>query len=112
MAWAHYDVKALESCIEPLREEDQVLLGSVFLTREAFLISEFEDNKGSYYSEYPRSAVLLAHELVHALSQKGHPSGEKPGNLMADYVSDIGEKILPEQCACILQSPWVSRIAD
>ena len=59
---------------------------------------------------YSQVSRLLAHELVHALTQKGHPTRQKVGNILADQTADIGSNITKDQCACMLQSPWVRKI--
>ena len=53
------------------------------------------------------TAMLLAHEVMHELSQRRHPSHAPRGTLLADHLADMGTKISPSDCACMRLSPYL-----
>jgi hypothetical protein len=53
------------------------------------------------------SSLLLAHEIVHELTMKRHPTLAPRGTILADHIADFGPLILPSDCACMRQSPFL-----
>jgi hypothetical protein len=52
---------------------------------------------------------LLAHEIAHALTNQGHPTGAPRGMVLADHVSDMGGSFSNFECVCMIHSPFISR---
>ncbi len=84
-------------CGSPREARFRPRFGSLFMTDFSFASPE---------EGFP--GLLLAHEIAHALSMRPHPTRAPRGTLLADHLADIGSRILPEDCACMLQSPYLS----
>jgi hypothetical protein len=77
--------------------------------------SRFLENFGSLYMtefafaspEKDFAGLLLAHEIMHELTQRSHPTHAPRGSLLADHLPDLGPKILAQDCACMSQSPYL-----
>ena len=69
--------------------------GSLFLT-------DFGLDEGAGFG-----SLLLAHEIAHELTMRGHPTGGPRGSLLADHPADFGPAISPEDCDCMRRSPFL-----
>jgi hypothetical protein len=74
-----------------------------FLSR--FGVLAFSD--GAWASATPSPALLLLHEALHALTQRGHPTGEARGNALADHLADIGPELTEDEGRCARSSPYL-----
>jgi hypothetical protein len=82
-------------CGSPGYGEGLIDTGSLFMTDFSF----DEDAKFS--------ALLLAHEIVHELTMKQHPTYEPRGSVLADHIADFGPTIPVSDCNCMHQSPFL-----
>jgi hypothetical protein len=103
LSWALVDASRRSACDSPQERRFLARFGSFFFTDETWMASlDFREEGGS-----SRAALLVAHEVLHCLTQRGHPTGVGPGSVMADHVADLGTKIGDDWCACALQSPYL-----
>jgi hypothetical protein len=101
-SWALVDQSAARGCDSPQEARFLDRLGSLFFTDLCFSL-------GPGFDGTPRPGLLVAHEVLHALTQRGHPSGAPRGALMADHIADLGPTLTPDWCACARRSPYVQR---
>ncbi len=92
LSWALVDVSAARGCDSPQEARYLDRFGSIFATDLAWGLN-------------PR--LLLAHEALHALTQRGHPNGAPRGHVMADHLADMGPAIDADWCACARRSPYL-----
>lgn len=94
LSWAVIDVSAASACDSPQEPRFLKRFGALFFTDIAWT---------------QRPALLLAHEVLHALTQRGHPNGAPYGHVMADHLADMGPQISQDWCACARQSPYLRK---
>jgi hypothetical protein len=103
LSWAFIDSSLRAACDSPQEPRFLARFGCLFFTDETWMAA-LSRQPGSGPS---RAALLVAHEVLHSLTQRGHPTGAEPGSVMADHVADLGTKIGDDWCACALQSPYL-----
>lgn len=95
LSWASIDVSPLGGCGSPQEAR--------FLDR--FGVAYFSD--AAWAPGAPGGDLLLAHEVLHALTMRGHPTGLGRGQVLADHLSDIGAAVDPDLAACARRSPYL-----
>lgn len=106
LSWALVDVSRHSACDSPQESRYLKDFGTAFFTDLAFLAAEAD------LARLPSEpALLVAHEAIHALSNRGHPTHAGRGELMADHLADIGPRIPQDWCACARRSPYAARSA-
>lgn len=103
LSWAFIDTSLRAGCDSPQEPRFLARFGSLFFTDATWAASL--PRRGDPGPS--RAALLVAHEVLHSLTQRGHPTGVGRGYVMADHVADIGEKIGDDWCACAQQSPYL-----
>ena len=108
-SYAWIDSSPGAGCDSPREKGWLSRFGVLFLTDFGLRSAQALDAaRGDAPSSKPAFAgILLAHEVLHALTQRPHPTLLAPGHLMADGLSEMGAKIDPDWCACALQSPYL-----
>ena len=101
LSWALVDTSLRSACDSPQERRFLARFGNIFFTDLTWM--QAADGK-----EPSRAALLVAHEVLHSLTQRGHPTGTEPGSVMADHVAGLGPKIGEDWCACARRSPYVS----
>jgi hypothetical protein len=101
LSWATVDVSRASACDSPQEARFLDRFGQCFVSDLAWAQDLPKDEAGP-----TAPAFLLAHEVLHALSQRGHPSHAPRGSILADHLSDIGPAVSPELCACARRSPY------
>lgn len=103
LSWALVDVSLRSACDSPQDPRYLKDFGTAFFTDLAWLSGD------ARRGETPSPAALLvAHEVMHALSNKSHPTGAARGEVLADHLADIGARIPAELCQCAKKSPYLS----
>lgn len=100
LSWAVVDVSEPQGCGAPREPRFLARFGSAFFTDQAFLGDDPKAATGA-------SAIVMAHEALHCLTQRSHPTGEPRGSLMADHLTDMGQDLDEDWCACARQSPYL-----
>lgn len=103
ISWSLVDRSRASACDSPQEARFLARFGSIFFT-------DLSWGSKPAVGGYARPALLLAHEALHSLTQRGHPSGAPRGAVMADHVADIGTGIDPDWCACAAQSPYLKAL--
>jgi hypothetical protein len=102
LSWATVDVSVRSACDSPQEPRFLPSFGKFFMTDLAW------SQRAPLGETQPTApAFLMAHELLHSLSQRGHPSGAPRGALLADHIADIGPAVDPGLCACARKSPYL-----
>lgn len=104
LSWALVDVSLRSACDSPQEARYLKDFGSAFYTDLAWMAGEARRGQ-----DPSPAALLVAHEVLHALSMRGHPSGAKPGTLMADHLADMGPRVPLGWGDCARQSPYLDR---
>lgn len=94
-SWSVIDRSRAAGCGTPSEARYLPRFGSLYMTDFAF------------HSEDPSPGLLLAHEIAHALTQRGHPTRAARGGLLADHFADLGPVLDPSLCDCMRQSPYL-----
>ena len=104
LSWTIVDASRLSGCDSPQDTRFLARFGNIFFTDLTWMqgAPKATDTGPSLAS------LLVAHEVLHALTQRAHPTGAPRGSVLADHVADIGPLIDDELCACARQSPYVS----
>lgn len=102
LSWATVDVSLASACDSPQEARFLDRFGQCFISDLAWAQTLTQAKDGPTAPAY-----LLAHEVLHALSQRGHPSHAPRGSILADHLSDFGPAVAPELCACARKSPYV-----
>jgi hypothetical protein len=102
LSWATVDVSVASACDSPQEARFLDRFGQCFVSDLAWAQSLPQAEAGPTAPAY-----LLAHEVLHALSQRGHPNHAPRGSILADHLSDIGPAVAPELCACARKSPYI-----
>lgn len=100
LSWALVDTSLRSACDSPQERRFLARFGSFFFTDLTWM-------QAANGKEPSRAALLVAHEVLHSLTQRGHPTGVEPGSVMADHVADLGPKITADWCDCARRSPYV-----
>lgn len=109
LSWTQVkDDPPLGPCGPAIGLRERANYGSVFFTDLCWEAIRQHD-LGPQASERPWRKILLAHEIVHALTQRNHPTGQRDGNLMADGLAKMGTAISEEQCECMRKSVYVKK---
>jgi hypothetical protein len=95
LAWTLIDISTQAGCGSPREAR--------FLDR--FGVMCFSD--GAWASSAPPPELLVLHEALHALTQRGHPTGAVRGEALADHLADIGPRVPQDACLCAQQSPYL-----
>ncbi len=104
LSWALVDTSLRSACNSPQETRFLARFGSLFFTDVTWM--EAAPRQGATAPSL--ASLLVAHEVLHALTQRAHPTDAPRGSIMADHVADIGPQIDPELCACARRSPYVS----
>ena len=104
LSWAYVDNSLRSNCDSPQEPRFFGRFGSLFVTDLSWDLSA--PAAGAAAPTMP--SLLLAHEVLHALTQRGHPTGAPRGSVMADHYSDMGPAIEEGWCACARRSPYAS----
>lgn len=104
LSWATVDISAASACDSPQEARFLGRFGQCFISDLAWAQDLPREQAGPTAPAY-----LLAHEALHALTQRRHPSHAARGELLADHLADLGPQINPELCACARQSPYLKR---
>jgi hypothetical protein len=105
LSWAIVDQSPRSGCDSPQEARFLPRFGSFFFTDLTWMQSQARrDETGP-----SRSALLVAHEVLHALTQRGHPTGVADGGVMTDHVAAMGPRIDDDWCACARRSPFVRK---
>jgi hypothetical protein len=107
LSWAEVDLAGRPCGVAA----DPARSGALFLTDMAFTAIRQHD-EDPRNADRPWAAALLAHEVFHAATHARHPTRERPGNLMADGLNNIGVELRPAQCDCLRQSAYVRVITQ
>jgi len=102
LSWALVDRSRARNCSSPQEARFLPRFGSAFFTDLAWAVGRYDSG-----DPFRPSAVLIAHEVLHCLTQRGHPTGEPRGAVMADHLSDMGTDVSPDWCACARDSPYL-----
>jgi hypothetical protein len=104
LSWALVDVSLRSGCDSPQEARYLKNFGTAFFTDMAW--ASGEARRGQVPSP---AALLVAHEVMHALSQRSHPTGAPRGEVLADHTADIGAKVPGELCECAKRSPYLTK---
>jgi hypothetical protein len=102
ISWALVDDSLRSACNSPQEARFLDRFGCFFFTDLSWAYAGSSAGPGP-----SRAALLVAHEVLHSLTQRGHPTGTAPGSVMADHVADLGPQISEDWCACAQQSPYL-----
>jgi hypothetical protein len=102
ISWALVDDSLRSACDSPQEARFLDRFGCFFFTDLSWGYAGSSAGPGP-----SRAALLVAHEVLHSLTQRGHPTGAAPGFVMADHVADLGPQISDDWCACAQQSPYL-----
>jgi hypothetical protein len=100
LSWALVDRSRRSACDSPQEPRFLPRFGSLFFTDLSWGLQAREDGLS-------QGALLLAHEVLHALTHRGHPSGAAHGHVMADHVAAMGPKVDEDWCECARMSPYL-----
>lgn len=104
LSWTLVDASRYAGCDSPQDTRFLARFGNIFFTDLTWM-------QGAPKAGEPGpslASLLVAHEVLHALTQRAHPTGAPRGSVLADHVADIGPAIDDGLCACARQSPYVS----
>lgn len=104
-SWALVDASRQHGCGSPKETRFLDRFGSAFFTDLAW-----EVGRDQGVSPDEEGAILVAHEVLHCLTQRGHPTRAPRGAVMADSLADMGEQVDEDWCACARQSPYLTRL--
>jgi hypothetical protein len=105
-SWALVDISRQRGCGSPSEARFLDRFGSAFFTDLAWKYGGDSDAGGEGGTS--GAAILVAHETLHCLTQRGHPTYAPRGAVMADSLTDMGDDIDADWCACARQSPYLS----
>lgn len=105
LSWALVDVSPQSACDSPQEARFLDRFGSLFLTDLSFDLPRDREAPPP-----GPAALLLAHELLHSLTQRGHPSHAPRGSVMADHWADMGPAIAQDWCDCARRSPYAQKL--
>lgn len=95
-AWVDSSLKA--GCDSPQEPRFLDRFGGVFVTDLGWSMAHQARRDGA--------AILLTHEILHALTHRAHPTGAARGQALADALTDMGPEVSLETCACARRSPY------
>jgi hypothetical protein len=105
LSWALVDQSLKAGCDSPQEARFLPRFGNFFFTDVTWMMAQpGAEDKGP-----SRASLLVAHEVLHALTQRRHPTGVEEGSVMADHVAAMGPKIGDDWCACARSSPFVRK---
>lgn len=104
LSWAIVDASRMAACNSPQDPRFLSRFGHLFFTDLTWM----QGAPRAGQNGPSQAALLVAHEVLHALTQRAHPTGAERGSVLADHVADIGPAIDDELCACARQSPYAS----
>jgi hypothetical protein len=105
LSWAIVDQSLRAGCDSPQEARFLSRFGSFFFSDLTWM--QAQPKRGDPGPS--RASLLVAHEVLHALTQRRHPSGVDDGSVMADHVAAMGPKIGDDWCACARRSPYVRK---
>jgi hypothetical protein len=100
LSWALVDRSRRSACDSPQEPRFLPRFGSLYFTDLSWGLPRREDGLS-------QGALLLAHEVLHALTHRSHPSGAPHGHVMADHVAAMGQTVDEDWCACARMSPYL-----
>jgi hypothetical protein len=103
ISWALVDDSLRSGCDSPQEARFLPRFGSLFFSDVTWMAGR----PGPETLGPSRNALLLAHETLHALTHRGHPTHGPAGSVMADHVADLGPAIDDAWCACARLSPYL-----
>ena len=104
LSWAIVDLSLQADCNSPQEARFLARFGSFFFTDLAWTLAK-PNTAGPLQPSY-----LIAHEVLHALTQRRHPTLAARGNVMADHLTDMGPTIEADWCDCARRSPYLRKL--
>jgi hypothetical protein len=108
LSWAYIDLSADYGCGRPDNIKFLKDFGAMFITDFGFKTA-LKMNQDLEPGQISFLALLIAHEIGHALTNLRHPTQSPRGHLMADALTDLGPELGNNLCECMLASPYLSR---
>jgi hypothetical protein len=105
LSWALVDESLRSGCDSPQEARFLPRFGSFFFTDLTWMLAKPAPGE----TGPSKAALLVAHEALHALTQRTHPSGATRGSVMADRLVDMGPAIADDWCACARRSPYARK---
>ena len=106
-SWAVIDISRFAGCSSPKDPRWLHRFGALFLTDFGLATAVQLDASRPGGASQPFASLLLAHEVMHALTHRPHPTRLPTGNLMADTLGAMGPALTPDWCACAKRSPYL-----
>lgn len=103
LSWAIVDQSIRSACDSPQEPRFLARFGSFFFTDLAWTLAKPNTD------EPLQASYFVAHEVLHALTQRRHPTLAARGNIMADHVTDMGPSIDADWCDCARRSPYLRK---